>query len=219
MSREPRAILVLLGLAVLGHSARLVLGRPRDPPGQLFATAPSADPERHRAHTERLALPLRPGERVDLNSAAVEEIARLPRIGMSLAKRIVGDRNARGPFRGLEELDRVPGVGPALLAQLADRVSFGGTWAAEASPVNDANPRTFGAYAASPQVVPEDRVDLNSASQADLVALPGIGVARARAVLAYRRSHGSFAAVSDLGRVPGFSQSLLARLEPFVAVR
>jgi competence ComEA-like helix-hairpin-helix protein len=219
VSREPRAVLVLLGLAVLGHAARLVLGGSRDPPGQLLATSPSGDPARHRARTERLALPLQPGEKVDLNSAAAEEIARLPRIGMSLAKRIVGDRSARGPFRGLEELDRVPGVGPALLAQVADRVSFGGTWAAEASPANGANPRTFGGYAATPRVPPEALVDLNSAPQADLVALPGIGMARARAILAYRRSHGSFAAVSDLARVPGFSQSLVARLAPYLTVR
>ena len=219
MSREPRAVLLLLGLAVLGHAARLVLGRQRDPPGQLLATAPSADPERHRARAERLSLPLRPGEKVDLNSAEAEEIARLPRIGMSLAKRIVRDRSARGAFRGLEELDRVPGVGPALLSQLSDRVSFGGTWVAEASPEKGANPGTLGAYIAPPEANPEHPVELNSASQADLMALPGIGTARARAILAYRRSHGSFAAVSDLGRVPGFSRSLVARLAPHLIAR
>jgi competence ComEA-like helix-hairpin-helix protein len=219
MSREPRAVLFLLGLAVLGHAARLVLGRPRDPPGQLLATAPSANPERHRARAERLALPLRPGEKVDLNTADAEEIARLPRIGMSLAKRIVKDRSSWGPFRGLDELDRVPGVGPALLAQLSDLVSFGGTWVAEAPAENGANTRTLGAYAAPHPALPEGPVDLNSASLADLVALPGIGKARARAILAYRRSHGSFAAVSDLGRVPGFSQSLVGRIAPYLTVR
>jgi len=219
MSREPRAVLLLLGLAVLGHAARLVLGRPRDPPGQLLATAPSADPARHRARTERLALPLRPGEKVDLNTAEADEIARLPRIGMSLAKRIVRDRSSRGPFRGLDELDRVPGVGPALLAQVSDQVSFGGTWLAEAPGENGANTRTLGVYAAPPLASSGAPVDLNLASHADLEALPGIGKARARAILAYRRSHGSFAAVSDLGRVPGLSQSLVDRIAPYLTVR
>lgn len=220
MSREPRAVLLLLGLAVLGHAARLILGRTRDPPGQLLAALPSsADPARQRALAERLARPLRPGETVDLNSAEAEEIARLPRIGMSLAKRIAEDRSVRGPFRGLADLDRVPGVGPAILAQLLDRVAFGGPGVARQSRGNGANPSTLGAYATPSPAPPEGPVDLNSASLADLVALPGIGKAKARAILAYRRSHGSFAAVSDLGQVPGFSQALVGRLGPLVTVR
>ncbi len=221
MAREPRAVLLLLGLAVLGHAARLILGRTHDPPGQLLAGLPSssADPARQRARAERLARPLHPGETVDLNSAEAEEIARLPRIGMSLAKRIAEDRSVRGPFRGLDDLDRVPGVGPAILAQLLDRVAFGRPGVARPSRGNGANPSTFGAYATPSRAPPEGPVDLNSASLADLVALPGIGKARARAILAYRRSHGSFAAVSDLGRVPGFSQALVGRLGPLVTVR
>lgn len=214
MSREPRAVLLLLGLAVLGHAARLVLGRPGDPPGQLLAPASAARPLRQRARTERLARPLQPGEKVDVNSAEAEEIARLPRIGMSLAKRITEDRRVRGPFRGMDELDRVPGIGPALLAQLADRVTFRGIGV----PGDSANPRTLGAYAPPPQGSTEGLLDLNSASLKDLVALPGIGMARARAILAYRRSNGSFAAVSDLGRVPGFSQSLVDRIASYLAV-
>jgi competence protein ComEA len=62
-------------------------------------------------------------------------------------------------------------------------------------------------------------VDLNSATEKDLLALPGVGPARARAILAYRREAGSFAAVSELERVPGISRSLRARLEPLVTVR
>lgn len=220
MSREPRAVLLLLGLAVLGHVARLVLGRPRDPPGQLLANSPSAaDPLRHRARAERLARPLRAGEQVDLNRADAEEIARLPRIGMSLAKRIAEDRAVRGPFRGLSDLDRVPGVGPALLAQLSNWVSFGVQGMPLTPPGNPANPGTIGAYGTQLPAPPEGPVDLNSASLADLVALPGIGKARAHAILAYRRSHGSFAAVSELGQVPGFSRSLVARLSPHLTVR
>jgi competence protein ComEA len=62
-------------------------------------------------------------------------------------------------------------------------------------------------------------IDLNSASEADLLTLPGIGPARARAILAYRRDKGSFAAVSDLGRVTGFGRSLVARLTPYLTAR
>ena len=125
-AREPRTVILLLSLAVLGHGTRLLLGRSGAPPGEVLATGPAEpDPAVQRARAARVGRPLAQGEVVDLNSAPAEEIARLPRIGMSLAKRIVGDRIARGPFRGLAELDRVSGVGPALLGLLKDRVRFG----------------------------------------------------------------------------------------------
>jgi len=221
VSRETRSVLLLLSLAVAGHGARLLLQSPVAPPGELLATPrPPQDPASQRARAARLARPLRKGEQVDLNSAPAEEIARLPRIGMSLAKRIVADRVAHGLFRGPADLDRVPGVGPALLDVLADRGRFGGVDAANpAAGKADANPRISGIYGGQAQPGLAQPVDLNSASEADLKALPGIGRARALAILAYRRENGPFAAVSDLGRVPGFSQALVARLAPFLAAR
>ncbi|HEU5219824.1 MAG TPA: helix-hairpin-helix domain-containing protein [Gemmatimonadales bacterium] len=221
MTREPRAVLLLLGLAIAGHAGRLLLARPGSPPGELLA-APAhgdADPARQKARARQLARPLQPHETVDINRAPAEEIARLPRIGMSLAKRIVQDRLAHGPFRGLRDLDRVPGVGPGLLATLQERLSFEGGGAEVPTLPDDANLRTPGAYAQSGPPGGETPIDLNSASEADLVALPGIGPSKARAILAYRREKGSFAAVSDLGRVPGFGRSLVARLTPLLTAR
>jgi len=64
---------------------------------------------------------------VDLDVATASEIESLPRIGAVLARRIVDDRSANGPFGSLEEFQRVRGVGPALAASLAPRVTFSGT--------------------------------------------------------------------------------------------
>jgi len=222
MSREPRAILILLSLAVAGHGARLLLQAPSAPPGELLAVtaSPSIDPARQRARAERVARPLGPGERIEINSASAEEIARLPRVGMSLAKRIVADRMARGPFRALADLDRVSGVGPALLSRIGERLRFGGVEGANSNgPRDAANTSTSGTYSRATRAQPGAPVELNSASEADLVGLPGIGPARARAILAYRRENGPFAAVSDLGRVPGFSHTLVIRLTPFVMIK
>jgi competence ComEA-like helix-hairpin-helix protein len=221
-AREPRTVILLLTLAVLGHGARLLMGRSGAPPGEVLATVsagPEPDPALQRARAARAGRPLTQGEVVDLNSAPAEEITRLPRIGMSLAKRIVSDRIARGPFRGLADLDRVPGVGPALLGLLKDRVHFGGVGVGTLSEAEAANLRTSGAYAAGQEQPAGTLVDLNLASEADLLALPRIGSARARAILAYRREAGPFAVVSELSRVPGFSRSLVARLAPYLTVR
>lgn len=63
-------------------------------------------------------------EPVDLDLAGLEELDRLPGIGPALAARIVADREAKGPFGSLEQLQRVKGVGPALAAKLQPYVTF-----------------------------------------------------------------------------------------------
>jgi competence protein ComEA len=62
---------------------------------------------------------------VDLNPADAEQLDTLPGIGPVLAGRILEFRRAHGPFRTLEELRAVRGVGPRLLERLAPRVRLG----------------------------------------------------------------------------------------------
>lgn len=50
--------------------------------------------------------------RIDLNRASAGELQLLPRIGPALARRIVEDRAARGPFASVEDVARVRGIGP-----------------------------------------------------------------------------------------------------------
>ncbi|WCI08958.1 helix-hairpin-helix domain-containing protein [Arthrobacter sp. OVS8] len=56
--------------------------------------------------------------KVNLNTAGVEQLATLPRVGPVLAQRIVDWRAEHGNFRRVEELDAVDGVGPKMLAAL-----------------------------------------------------------------------------------------------------
>ena len=128
---DRRAALLLALLALAGAGARLALApataaAPGDvrlvsvdtpPPGGLAATARQA---------ARLARPLLPGERVDLDRADVTEITRLPRIGPAFAQRIVAWRERHGPFGSLARFDSVPGVGPKLLESLEPYVMFSG---------------------------------------------------------------------------------------------
>lgn len=62
------------------------------------------------------------------------------------------------------------------------------------------------------------RVDLNTATAADLDALPGVGPVTAQAILAWRQQHGAFASVEQLGEVDGIGPARLARLRELVAV-
>jgi competence protein ComEA len=65
--------------------------------------------------------PVRPAvAKVNLNTASQAELESLPRVGPAMAKRIIQGR----PYRNLEDLDKVKGVGPKMLEVLAPLVSF-----------------------------------------------------------------------------------------------
>lgn len=58
--------------------------------------------------------------RLNLNTASLEQLEALPRVGPALAARLRAGR----PYRSLADLDRVKGVGEKLLAALAPLVTF-----------------------------------------------------------------------------------------------
>ncbi len=59
-----------------------------------------------------------PGGKINLNTAGVDELETLPRVGPVLARRIVEWRSQHGRFERVEELDAVDGVGAKMLAAL-----------------------------------------------------------------------------------------------------
>lgn len=61
--------------------------------------------------------------KLDLNRATAAELELLPRIGPALAKRIIDDRAARGPFRSVDDLARVRGIGGRTVEQLRPYVA------------------------------------------------------------------------------------------------
>ncbi len=62
--------------------------------------------------------PLQASYLVDINRADWPEMIQLPGLGETMARRIVSDRLQRGPFRSVEELDRVLGIGPRTMERL-----------------------------------------------------------------------------------------------------
>ncbi len=63
---------------------------------------------------------------VDVNHADAGALEALPGIGPALARRILESRQRDGPFRTPDDLLRVRGIGPAVLARLKPLVRLGG---------------------------------------------------------------------------------------------
>jgi competence protein ComEA len=64
------------------------------------------------------ASPLEARYLVDINSADWPELAELPDVGETLARRIVDSRAAAGAFKDHDDLRRVRGIGPLTLEKL-----------------------------------------------------------------------------------------------------
>ena len=191
--------MLLLALLAAGVVVRFVVTGGTPPGAVGYRDAGDARPIRDSvaARAERLARPLGPGERVDVDRATAEELTRLPRVGPALAQRIVRDRETRGAFGSLEALDRVPGVGPILLQTVAPHVAFSGR-------------------ATTRQAAIAPRVRVNTATEEELTTLPGIGPALAAAIVEARQRTGPFRRVDDLRRVPGIGARTVERLRGYV---
>ncbi len=62
-------------------------------------------------------------------------------------------------------------------------------------------------------------VNVNTATAEQLMLLPGIGEAKARAILGRRKEQGAFKAVDQLLEVKGIGAAALDRIRPFVATQ
>ncbi len=114
LTPQERLALSLLGLAALLALGILVWQR-RTPPVTIEGspTPPEA------AHWEAA---LAMSRQIDVNTASVAELERLPGVGPSLARRIVEYRTTHGHFRTPEELSQVPGIGLKTVETLRDYV-------------------------------------------------------------------------------------------------
>ena len=81
-----------------------------------------------------------------------------------------------------------------------------------ATPAKPATPAPTASSASS-------QININTATEAELQKLHGIGAAKAKAIVDYRKAHGAFKNATDLTAVPGIGDKVFADIKGNVKVR
>jgi competence protein ComEA len=83
--------------------------------------------------------------------------------------------------------------------------------AAQDKPAPAARPRQAAAAPAAP-------VNLNTATQAQIETLPGIGAKAAERIIEYRQKNGGFKKIEELMNVKGIGEKSFLKLKPYLTV-
>lgn len=111
------AVLAIVGLA-RGWDATQEAARAQEGVAHDAGIAPPPAPPDAGLGSEQIRR-LLAEQPLDVNRATAEELELLPRIGPTLARRVIAEREANGPFESVEAMTRVRGIGPRTVAQLA----------------------------------------------------------------------------------------------------
>lgn len=172
--------------------------------------------ERAVSEQEERKRRLRSGETLDPNRASEIQLDRLPGVGPALAREIVDFREREGPFRQPSDLLAVHGFGPVALTRLTPLLDF-----SRGPPVGSAGPkpRRAARTLSQPTARAREKLALNSATAEELESVPGIGPVIAQRIVEFRRVQGRFLTLEDLLEVPGIGPRTLSRIRAYFRVR
>ncbi|HEV8059220.1 MAG TPA: DUF655 domain-containing protein [Gemmataceae bacterium] len=170
--------------------------------------------------------------RIDLNEADRTSLLQIPGIGEAMAERILSFRQANGPFRNLQQLLEIHGIGASTLERLRPWIEVKGAPPAPLVRVNStkkqpAVPRVDGpakpaiAGAAKPAASPGKAdtltgpIPINTASLEELQKLPRVGLKRAQQIID-ERNKAPFRSFDDLRRVSGIGAKTLETMRPWI---
>ncbi|MBZ3888326.1 Septin-7 [Sciurus carolinensis] len=154
-------------------------------------------------------------ERLNINTATEEELMTLPGVTRAVARSIVEYREYIGGFKKVEDLALVSGVGATKLEQVKFEICVSSKGSsAQHSPsslrrdlLTEQQPHHL---ATTVPLTP--RVNINTATPAQLMSVRGLTEKMALSIVDYRREHGPFRSIEDLVRMDGINAAFLDRI-------
>jgi competence protein ComEA len=147
--------------------------------------------------------------KVDINSASVKDLEALPGVGAATAKKIIAGR----PYASVADLSKA-GISSSTITKITPLVTVGAAPAPAPAPAEkSARTRPPREEKNKTPAATPSAVDLNGASQKELEALPGVGPATAKKIVAGR----PYASVAELSKA-GVSASTIEKVRGLVVV-
>jgi competence protein ComEA len=211
-------------LAKAGVPARVVdeikplvtFSAPRETAEPKTKAAPKA---MTKSTVAKAATPAKPQPPVNINTDDSDTLQELPGVGPALAKAIIAGR----PYRKVEDLEKVDGFGPAKIAQVRSMVTLDVPAPAPPPtttrvPGKAATIREKAAAkarpAATPELRPGEKININTASAERLQALMGIGPVKSQAIVDGR----PFKTIEDVMKVRGIKEETFAKIKSNISV-
>jgi competence ComEA-like helix-hairpin-helix protein len=157
--------------------------------------------------------------KVNINSSSVEELSRLPGVGPATALRILEYRSAHGPFRRVDDLQNVRGIGPRTIERFGDQgypgepETIAPELMSELRSEADARQRPAEIVTIESAPCGPGRININTASSEELQTLPRVGPKIAERIINDRTANGPFSDINDLIRVRGIGPVTLERMK------
>ena len=120
--KEKNIILVIALILLIGavwFLVRVVIKKQRPVRSSAVKTEQSFKREDEQRSESKL-----PAEPVNINTAGLMEIEALPNIGMSKARDIIEFRDKNGPFKSLDDLTKVKGIGEKTVEKLKPLITL-----------------------------------------------------------------------------------------------
>ncbi len=184
---------MLLALSVGSGGAADTPSAANSRPGELSTQAPSR------------------AKKVNLNSASLEELESLPGVGPATAAAIIKAR----PFKNINELTNVTGIGSAKLAALKPYVSVRPVRASAVGKPASGEKASSSEHLGKSPPNSTHKIDLNTATKEELESLPDIGPVRAQAIIDAR----PFSSIEDVMKVKGIKQGVFNKIKDQIRVK